>query len=148
MVYINGSQKIYSKFEPMGTRAGGVLNWVSSWYKKQEILLGRTNKVYNSKVITILEGLKQVLKSSIAQVAPGIRICLDNFWVICNKSYISKSSSQKIFRRFKNLAENWLQTGKELTFQFIFGHTRIEGNKLAGQEGKKYTKVPVAAECD
>ncbi len=110
--------------------------------------MGRTNKVYNAEVIAMLEGLKQGLKSSMAQVAPQIRICLDNLCLTCNKSYISKSTSQKIFRQFKDLAKDWLQTGEELSFQYILGHTGIEGNRLADQKVKKYTKVPLAAECD
>ena len=96
----------------------------------------------------MLEGLKQALKSPMARVAPGIHICLDNLGVARNAGWIPKSSSQKVFRQFRDLAEGWLQTGKELTVQWIPGHAGIEGNELADQEAKKCAKVPLAAERD
>ena len=52
-----------------------------------------------------------------ARVAPGIHICLDNPGVACNADGIPKSSSQKAFRQFRDVAKGWLQTGKELTVQ-------------------------------
>ena len=94
----------------------------------------------------MLEGLRQALKSPMARVAPGIHICLDNLGVARNAGGIPKSSSQNVFRQFRDLAEGWLQTGKELTVQWIPGHTGIEGNELANQEAKKYAKLPSAAE--
>ena len=96
----------------------------------------------------MLEGLRQALKSPMARVAPGIHICLDNLGVARNAGGIPKSSNQKVFRQFRDLAEGWLQTGKELTVQWIPGHTGIEGNELANQEAKKYAKLPSAAELN
>lgn len=89
----------------------------------------------------MLEGLRQALKSPVARVAPGIHICLDNLGVARG---IPKSSSQKASRQFRDLAKGWLQTGKELTVQWIPGHAGIEGNELANQEAKKYAKLPLA----
>lgn len=37
-------------------------------------------------------------------------------------------------RQFRVLAESWLQSGKELTVQWIPGHAGIEGNELADQD--------------
>ena len=96
----------------------------------------------------MLDGLKQALKSPMARVAPGIHICLDNLGVARNAGWIPKSSSQKVFRQFRDLAEGWLQTGRELTVQWIPGHAGIEGNELADQLAKKCAKVPLAAEHD
>ena len=62
----------------------------------------------------MLEGLRQALKSSMARVAPEIHICLDNLGAR-NASGIPKSSSQKAFRQFRDLAKGWLQTSKKLT---------------------------------
>ncbi len=148
IVYTDGSQEIDQSGEPTGTGAGWELNWVGSWYRKQGIPLGRTNEVYDAEVIAMLEGLKQALRSPMARVAPGIHICLDNLGVARNAGYIPKSSSQKVFRQFKDLAEGWLQTGKELIVQWIPDHAGIEGNELADQGAKKYAKVPLAAERD
>ena len=74
--------------------------------------MGRTNELYDAKVIAMLEGLKQALKSPMARVAPGIHICLDNLGVARNEGYIPKSSSQKVFRQFKDLAEGCVGTDR------------------------------------
>ena len=105
IVYTNGSQEIDQSGEPISSGAGWVLNCIGSWYSKQGIPLGRTNEIYDAEVIAILEGLKQVLKSPMARVAPGIYICLDNLGMARNAGYVPKSSSQKVFRQFKDLAE-------------------------------------------
>ena len=63
----------------------------------------------------MLEDLRQALKSPIARVAPGIHIFLDNLGVARNTDGIFKSSSQKAFKQFGDLAKGWLQTGKKLT---------------------------------
>lgn len=78
---------------------------MGSCYGKQEILLSRRNEVYDVEIITILKGLKQVMKSSVARVASKIYICLNNLGVACNKDYIHKSSSQKVLRKCSELAE-------------------------------------------
>ena len=65
-----------------------------------------------------------------------------------NAGEVPKSSSQKVFRQFRDLAEGWLQTGKEMSVQWIPGHTGIEGNELADQEAKKHAKLPPAAELN
>ena len=96
----------------------------------------------------MLEGLRQVLKSTMTQEVPGIYICLDNLGVARNAGGIPKGSSQKVLRQFRDLAEGWLQTGKELSVQWIPGHTGIEGNELADQEAKKQAKLPPAAELN
>ena len=145
IVYTDGSQEVDQNNIPTGTGAGWVLNWVGSWHQKQGISLGKTTEVYDAEAIAMLEGLKQALKSPMARVAPGIHICLDNLGVARNAGGIPKSSSQKAFRQFRDLAEGWLQTGKELTVQWIPGHAEIEGNELADQEAKKYAKRAPAA---
>ena len=96
----------------------------------------------------MLESLKQALKSPMAQVAPEIHICLDNLGVARNAGWIPKSSSQKVLRQFRDLAEGWLQTGSKLTVQWIPDHLGIEGNELADQEAKKCAKMHLAAERD
>ncbi len=57
-----------------------------------------------------------------ARVAPGIHIWLDNLGVAHNACWIPKV-----------LAEGWLQTGKEITVQWIPSHAGIERNELADQ---------------
>ena len=141
----DGSQEVDQNNIPTGTGAGWVLNWVGSWHQKQGISLGKTNEVYDAEAIAMLEGLRQALKSPMARVAPGIHVCLDNLGVARNVGGIPKSSNQKAFRQFRDLAKGWLQTGKELTVQWIPGHAGIEGNELANQEAKKYAKLPPAA---
>ncbi len=118
---------------------------MGSWHQKHGISLGKINEVYDAEVIAMLEGLRQALKSPIAREAPGIHICLDNLGVARNAGRIPKSCSQKAFRQFRDLAEGWLQTGKELTAQWVPGHAGIEGNELANQEAKKYAKRPQVA---
>ena len=65
----------------------------------------------------MLKDLRQALKSPMAKVASRIYICLDNLGMARNIGRISKSFSQKAFRRFKDLAKGWLQTSKKLTVQ-------------------------------
>lgn len=96
----------------------------------------------------MLKDLKQALKSPMARVVPGIHICLDNFRVAHNAGEIPKSSSQKAFRQFRDLAKSWHQTGKKLTVQSIPGYAGIEGNKLADQKAKKYVKQLPAAKVN
>ncbi len=88
----------------------------------------------------MLEGLRQTLKSAIARAASEIHICLDNLRVAQNADVITKSSSQKAFRQFRDPAKSWLQTGKELTVQRVPRHIGIGGNELADQKAKKYAK--------
>ena len=92
-----------------------------------------------------MKGPRQALKSLMARRVPGIHICLDNLGVARNAGKIPKGSSQKAFRQFRDLAKGWLQTGKELTVQWIPGHAEIEGNILANQEANKYAKLPPEA---
>ena len=142
IVYTDGSQEIDQNNVPTGTGAGWILNWVGGWHQKQGIPLEKISKVYDAEAVAMLEGLRQALKSPIARVAPGIHICLDNLGVARNTNGIPKSSSQKAFKQFRDLAKGWLQTGKELTVQWIPGHAGIEGNELADQKAKKYAKRP------
>lgn len=85
---------------------------------------------------------------SIAKIQEGIHICLDNLGVASNAGGVPKSSSQKVFKQFRDLAEGWLQTGKEMSVQWIPGHTGITESKLADQEVKKHAKLPPAAELN
>ena len=48
-----------------------------------------------------------------------------------------KVSSQGIFKKFRDAAKTWLQTGKQMTVQWIPDHTGIEGNEIADKEAKK-----------
>lgn len=41
-----------------------------------------------------------------------IYICLDNFSIASNAKQISKVSSQKFFKKFRDVAKTLLQTGK------------------------------------
>lgn len=101
--------------------------------------------MYNAEARAILEGLRQALNSLIARLAPRIHICLDNLGVAHNADGVSKGSSQKVFREFRDLAKDWLQSSKQLTIQWIPGHTGIEKNKLADQEARIHVKrVPIS----
>ena len=80
-----------------------------------------------------------------ARAAPVIHICIDKLRVVQNAGQITKSSSQKAFCQFRDLADGWLQTGKEQTVQWAPGHAGIERNELADQEAKKYVKQPSVA---
>lgn len=66
---------------------------MDSWHGRCKTLLGNTYKVYDAKVVALLEGLEETVKSLIAWMASGIHICLDNFSVACNTRQIPKSSS-------------------------------------------------------
>ena len=107
--------------------------------------MGKINEVYDAEAIVMLEGLRHALKSLMARVAPGIHIYSDNLGVARNAGEISRSSSPKAFRQFRDLAKDWLQTGKELTVQWVPGYAGIERNELANQEAKKYAKRPPVA---
>lgn len=48
-------------------------------------------KIYDIKVIAILQGLKQVFKHPMTWIALGIYICLDNREVTCNTGEIPKT---------------------------------------------------------
>lgn len=85
---------------------------------------------------------------SVAKIQERIHICLDNLGVASNAGGVPKSSSQKVFRQFRDLAEGWLQTGKEMSVQWIPGHTGITESKLADKEVKKHAKLPPAAELN
>lgn len=106
IVYTHGSQEVDQNNTPTEIGAGWVLNWVGSWHKKQGISLGKTKEVYDAEEIAMLEGLQQALKSPMARVVPGIHICFDSIGVARNTGGVPKSSSQKVFGQFRNLAES------------------------------------------
>ena len=145
IVYTDGSQEIDKGNTSTGTGARWVLSWVGSWHQKQGISLGKLIEIYDEEAIAMLEGLKQALKSPMARVAPGIHICLDNLGVARNAGGIPRTSSQEAFAQFRDLAKSWLQSGKELTVQWVPGHAGIEENELADRKAKKYAKLPPIA---
>lgn len=146
IMYTDGSQIINQDNTIISIGAGWVLNWVGSWYSKRGISLGKSYEVYDAEAIAMLEGLKQALSSPMARVASGIHICLDNIRVARMSSLIPMGSSQEIFKQFRILAKEWLQTGKKMTVQWIPSHVGIEGNELADKEARKQTKLPPSAE--
>ncbi len=75
------------------------------------------------------------------RVASGIHICLDDLSVAREAGNSTKGSSQATFRKFKDAANSWLQSGEKMTVQWIPSPTGIEGNKIADREAKKYAKV-------
>ena len=95
----------------------------------------------------MLKGLKQALSISMARVANGIHICLDNIGVACMSSLIPEKSSQETFKQFSILAEEWLPCRKRMTVQSIPRHVGIEGNELANKKAKKQTKLPPSTDC-
>ena len=118
-----------------------MLNWVGSWYSRRGISLGNAYEIYDAEVIAMLEGLKQAFSSPITRVPHGIHICLDNLGVARKSSLIPEGSCQDNFKQFRNLAKEWLQTGKEMTVQWIPSHAGIEGNEMADKEAKKHSKL-------
>ncbi len=117
VIYTDGSQETDQTGKPTGAGAGLVINWVDSWHGRRRIPLGDIYEVYDAEAVALLEGLKEALKSLIARVTLGIHICLDNFSVACNARQIPKGSSQGVFRKFRDAAKTWLQTGKQMTVQ-------------------------------
>ena len=96
--------------------------------------------MYDTEALAACGGLEAALTSPMITVAQGIHICLDNLSVAQAVGTNTKGSSQAAFLRFRELAGNWLGTGKHLSVQWIPGHVGIEGNKLADKEAKKYAK--------
>lgn len=77
-----------------------------------------------------------------ARVSPGLNICPDNLSVARNAGLTPKGSTQEVFKRFRETAKNWLQTGKRMSVQWITGHMGIEGNEIADNETKIHAKTP------
>ena len=47
-------------------------------------------------------------------------------------------SSQDGFRKFKQIAENWLSIGRKISVQWVPAHMGIKGNDIADAEVKRY----------
>ncbi len=73
--------------------------------------------MYDAEALALLDGLKKALKSLIARVTPGIYNFIDNLSVACNAGQILKDSSQGVFRKLRDAAKTWLQTGKQMIVQ-------------------------------
>ena len=103
--------------------------------------LGINAEVYDAEALAMCGGLEAAISSPMARVASGIHICLDNLSVARDAGNTTKGSSQAAFKKFRDAAKGWLQSGKRMTVQWIPSHTGIEGNEIADQEAKKYAKV-------
>ena len=125
--------------KPIGTGAGWAINWVGGCYSKQGKPLGDTQEVYDAEARAILGGRDAALKSP---MSPKLQICLDNLSVARNAGLTPKGSSQEVFKRFREAARNWLQTGRRMSVQWIPGHMGIEGNEIADKEAKSHAKTP------
>lgn len=101
-------------------------------------------EVYDAEALAILGGLEAAIASPMARLVPGIHICLDNLSVARNAGQTTKGSSQAAFKKFRDVAKIWLQSGKRLTVQWIPAHTGILGNEIADREAKKYAKIAIA----
>lgn len=106
--------------------------------------LGANAEVYDAEVLAMLGGLEAAIASPMARLAPGIHFCLENLSVARNAGRTTKGSSQAAFKKFRDVAKIWLQTGKRLTVQWIPAHPGIEGNEIADSEAKKYAKIAIA----
>ena len=68
----------------------------------------------------------------------SIHICTDNLNVAQQAGTIPNGSSQDGFRKFKQIADNWLSIEKKISVQWVPAHMGIKGNDIADAEVKRY----------
>lgn len=118
--------------------AGWVVEWADKWFYLNGCSLGKGVEVYDAEATAIVYGLQAALNSPMAQVAPWIHLCLDNLSVARAAGKITKGSSQKLFKQFRDTAKMWMDGGGKMTVNWIPSHSSIEGNEIADREAKKY----------
>ncbi len=100
--------------------------------------------MYYTKAITLLESLKEALRSLIAWAVFRIHIYLDSLSVMRNKKQITKRSSQGIFKQFRTAAGNLLEIEKQMMMQLISKNIVIGKNKIVDEEAKKQAKLSLS----
>ncbi len=144
LVYSDGSQEVDQNGTTNGKGAAWVLNWTDRWLGMNRFSLGANAEVYDAEALAMLGGPETAIASSMARLAPGIHIFLDNLRVARNAGKTTKGSSQAVFKKFRDSAQGWLCTGKRLTIQWIPSHMGIEGNEIVDKEAKIYAKITPA----
>ena len=110
--------------------------------KQERGFLGRYAEVYNAEVIGICGGLEAAVTSPMIGIITSIHIYTDNLNVAQKAGTIPNDSSQEEFRKFKQIAENWLDIGRKVSVQWIPAHIGIKMNDIADGEAKKYAGNP------
>ena len=141
IVYSDGSQKINNPNEIIGTGAAWILKWKSSWLGSNGFALGANAEVYDAEAWGMCGGLEAARTSPMSVGATGIHVCLDNLSVAQAAGSVPNGSSQGAFKKFYDMAENWLGKGKILTAQWISSHSGLRGNEVADTEAKKYAQL-------
>lgn len=143
LVSSDGSQETDINELTTGIGAAWVLKWGEQWLGMNGFSLGVNAEVYDAEALAMLGRLEAAIASPMARLVLGIHICLDNLSVARNAGQTTKGSSQAAFKKFRDIAKIWLQSGKRLTVQWIPAHTGILGNEIADREAKKYAKIAI-----
>ena len=136
--YTDGSQKTDLVGNTIGTGTAWVLRWKGQWLGQNGFSLGRHAEVYDAEVMGICGGLEAVVTSPMIRAVSIIHICTDNLSVAQQAGTITNGSSQDGFRKFKQIAENWLSIERKISVQWVPAHMGKKGNDIADAEAKRY----------
>lgn len=67
------------------------------------------------EVIEICEKLEVVVTSPMIRVVASIHICTNNFSIAQQAGIVPNSSSREGLKKFKQIADSWLNIGKKIT---------------------------------
>lgn len=102
--------------------------------------MGRHAEVYDAEVMRICGRLEAAVTSPMIRAVSNIHICTDNLNVAQQVRTVPNGSSQDGFRKFKQIAENWLSIGRKILVQWVPAHMGIKGNDILDTEVKKYAE--------
>ena len=138
VAYTDGSQKTDLVGNIIGTGTAWVLHWKGQWLGKNGFSLGRHAEVYDAEAMGICGGLEAAVTSPMIRAVSSIHICTDNLNVAQQAGTVPNGSSQDGFRKFKQIAENWLSIGRKISVQWVPAHMGIKGNDIVDAEAKRY----------
>lgn len=138
VVYTDGSQKTDLVGNIISTGTAWVLHWKEHWLGKNGFSLGRHAEVYDAEVMGIYRGLEAIVTSLIIRVVLSIHIYTDNLNVAQQAGTIPNGFNQNEFRKFKQIAENWLSIGRKISVQWVLAHMGIKDNNIADAETQRY----------
>lgn len=142
IVYTDGSQQVDFSGKTLGTGSAWVVWWKNQWLGNNGFALGKNVDVYDAEAWALCGGLEAAVTCPMSSAASAIHLCLDNLSLAQAAGSVPNGSSQNAFKRFRDIAKNWRDKGKNITVQWIPGHTGLKGNEIADREAKKFAGYP------